>query len=200
VAVGCQLASCGVTAVGRCLQCGRAFCMTHQAREGSPPIVKAYLDRCLDCIPVHEFPAARKLPYKRPEEMQAWIRGEARDRLSAKRYPMTDIYAVRHFDERKWYGGRQRSSKVVLVGPGWLLPPGVTWTMPGNRAYRTDDTTSYLTTALLAEDSPGLSLLLPCSDKVPEGVRGRMINEGWVLSSNQWSTVHSLIETMLGRP
>lgn len=47
---GCDL--CGVLAIGRCAQCGRAFCSSHRWRP--------YYDRCLACAPVVERPSAAK--------------------------------------------------------------------------------------------------------------------------------------------
>jgi hypothetical protein len=45
VAVGCEIDGCGVTSVGRCFRCGRAFCTTHQARDEQTTLV----DFCSAC-------------------------------------------------------------------------------------------------------------------------------------------------------
>ncbi len=44
-AAGCEIDACGVTSVGRCYHCGRAFCSTHQALD---PKTK-YVDWCTAC-------------------------------------------------------------------------------------------------------------------------------------------------------
>jgi hypothetical protein len=49
-AVGCQIDRCGVTSVGRCLSCGRAFCRTHQGWRGrSGGQIVPLLDSCVSC-------------------------------------------------------------------------------------------------------------------------------------------------------
>ena len=46
---------CGVAAIGRCLTCGRAFCVTHQARtwrrtSQGDVVDSTYIDTCQDCL------------------------------------------------------------------------------------------------------------------------------------------------------
>ncbi len=49
MAADCQVdhrgSECGVLAIGRCASCGKAFCMTHQARD----TMKTYVNQCDPC-------------------------------------------------------------------------------------------------------------------------------------------------------
>lgn len=47
----CEVASCGVLAIGRCAPCGRAMCTSHRALDRNGPIA----DHCVEC-------AAARLP------------------------------------------------------------------------------------------------------------------------------------------
>ena len=51
VIVGCEIDGCGVPPLGRCNVCGRAFCVTHQARDHgtSGDVLRSYVDLCAAC-------------------------------------------------------------------------------------------------------------------------------------------------------
>jgi hypothetical protein len=53
--VTCAIDGCGVSAIGRCRQCGRGFCATHQARDyiyysGNPHVARSFTDWCSSCM------------------------------------------------------------------------------------------------------------------------------------------------------
>ena len=80
----CAVDNCGVEALGRCLTCGRAFCVTHQAHGfGGTP----YTDLCAPCL--------NKRRVSEQEGRTAWRKSvEERinyllDRLEADGVPMT---------------------------------------------------------------------------------------------------------------
>jgi hypothetical protein len=45
----CEIDCCGVTAIGRCHECRRAFCATHRAIEGFPGNQRIFSDWCTSC-------------------------------------------------------------------------------------------------------------------------------------------------------
>ena len=45
MAAVCEVAFCGVLAVGRCATCGRAMCTSHRAATRGVPV----MDRCVHC-------------------------------------------------------------------------------------------------------------------------------------------------------
>lgn len=95
-AVGCEIDDCGVTSVGRCSTCGRAFCRSHQAR----------VDFCSAC-------QAEKLGRKQHldlEVREAAARGWPAEREAIARVPdrveryLRAIALIRHTALRNYYG------------------------------------------------------------------------------------------------
>ena len=77
-------AECGVLAVGRCVQCGKAFCQTHQAADRRPPNQITYVDQCAACLLAAGAPGraaeSRRMErrlYGQPHEAGDWANWDA---------------------------------------------------------------------------------------------------------------------------
>ena len=52
MALGCEITTCDVLAIGRCHRCGKVFCGAHQGRIHDPGALNdgaAWAKQCVDC-------------------------------------------------------------------------------------------------------------------------------------------------------
>ena len=123
--------TCGVTAIGRCATCGRAFCLTHQARKWYSYGPVPYVDMCAPCFDKTPEEVARVEAAKRQAEVHAaeqyFKSGSARTALLNSGVPPVVIYWVRREWEWKRKGillreVREQVVKVATpIGRGWIL-------------------------------------------------------------------------------
>jgi hypothetical protein len=73
----CEVESCGVLAVGRCLTCQRPFCRTHQGRGGAIHAPVQFVDQCTVCTAER---AAEGIRRAKAEEAERVAAKEAVDR------------------------------------------------------------------------------------------------------------------------
>lgn len=111
---------CAVPAIGRCATCGRAFCLTHQARN--PRTNDGYVNECAPCLTQRLADARERKQQAEADINEArnyFTSGAARADLLASRVQLVNIYRI----EQKQMQGifRKRSTQVRTSERGWLL-------------------------------------------------------------------------------
>jgi hypothetical protein len=84
---------CGVTSIGRCANCGRAFCRSHQAHQGLVPLI----DMCAPCFAQTPQEIERVKAWQRhteQREAQEYLLGSAETDLHAAKVQPTEIYWI----------------------------------------------------------------------------------------------------------
>lgn len=154
--------TCGIQAIGRCITCERAFCLTHQARgyDGFHQLAP-YVDLCAPCFAVKQAEDAKR----KQEEMAPYtyfMSGAARTDLLNSGISPIDIYDTVEmiwepkkgwelfadtigsliFDDRAHdiITGKKRGYRYVpgpdrLFGRGWILGE-FPWTYSVSIGYR----------------------------------------------------------------
>jgi hypothetical protein len=126
-AAPCEIDNCGVQAIGRCLTCGKSFCLSHQARDTIDTYGgRAYADQCAPCF-------AKTLGQKKKAENDAHLERlrasneffdtkAAPDTLRASGTKLVKLYEV---SETYKQGGLFSKSdwleKASLKGEGWVI-------------------------------------------------------------------------------
>ena len=119
--------NCGVTAIGRCSTCERAFCASHQAHH---PNVGRLITMCAPCFAKtpEEVKRAQRAKEdaerdKHMEEQNAarqyFRSGSARAALRASGAQLVNVHWVRTYPKTRLFGKQEAS--VVIKGHGWLL-------------------------------------------------------------------------------
>lgn len=170
---GCEIplnngSNCGVTTLGRCATCGRAFCLTHQARKAYSYGLVPLVDMCVSCYDKTPERVAEAERAKRSAEISAaeqyFRSGSARTALLNSGVPPVEIYQVRRDWELKRKGillreVREQVVKVATpIGHGWILGT-FKWEYhvsgPGPRAEMKTVTEDCLTALLeVSKDCP----------------------------------------------
>ena len=124
---------CGIQAVGRCVTCGRAFCLTHQARDLSGVIFVGYIsvgspDMCTSCQEAVQVPIRKEQEEIRKEQeewrtaVEYFKSGAARTALLASGVQPVEIFRVEHTFEEGFLGlGGRYINEVSSFGRGWLV-------------------------------------------------------------------------------
>jgi tRNA A-37 threonylcarbamoyl transferase component Bud32 len=139
---------CGIPPVGRCATCGRAFCLTHQAREENYGRWYPRVDMCAPCFAQtpaevvrakqqaesHERVAkmlARDIERFRPiEEAREYFKsGAARNALLTAGVPTAAFYGIvndqKPKQKRSLFGGGytvfENVEVAIPIGRGWVL-------------------------------------------------------------------------------
>jgi hypothetical protein len=176
MAVGCEVllasgSECGVGAIGRCSDDGRAFCMTHRGRSGTwvgrgvgtPQWqVQEWSDLCAPCCERREAEARKRAEEQEAEERrlaeeketrygEAYLINSARRDLIAAKVPAVEIYSKEHEVIKKLFGGRESVERVKFRENGWILGEFV-WEYQNRGPYGGTDGTEKVLTALLCKD------------------------------------------------
>jgi len=174
--IGCEVllatgSECGVGAIGRCSDDGRAFCMTHQGRTGSwfgmgvgtPQWqVQEWSDLCAPCCERRETEARKRAHDQEVEDRRlaqeketrygaAYLTNSARQDLIAAEVPAVEIYSRKHEVIKKLFGGQRTVERTKFQGNGWVLGEFV-WEYQNRGPYGGTDGTEKVLTALLCED------------------------------------------------
>jgi hypothetical protein len=105
---------CGVAAVGRCLNCGDAFCQSHQARKQLPTGIQMIIDQCQQCL----VAAAESVARVQQEAALDTARVSARRAQRVMRLKSVLRTAPEHrFIERREIVGSRRRLLGNVVGP-----------------------------------------------------------------------------------
>lgn len=120
MSAGCEVATprgiCTVAAIGRCYECGRAFCMTHQARQ--PPT--SYIDWCMPCKVERDRPEQIRMGQE--SDSRRWIAERAVQFLAEAEVARQNVM---HESRTFLKGGLLRRSKYVSstsrLYSGWLI-------------------------------------------------------------------------------
>jgi hypothetical protein len=151
---------CPIQAIGLCITCGEAFCLTHQARgydQFNDPF--SYVDMCAPCFAMKQANEAKR----RAEAMAPYDyfkSGAARTDLLKSGVPPVPIYdgvemlwepkkglalladTIDYFTDKGHYiatgktkGGRYVSGPNRLFGRGWILGE-LRWEIFDNQGYR----------------------------------------------------------------
>jgi hypothetical protein len=151
MAAVCGIDDCGVLAIGRCRDCGNAFCMSHQGRN---PAGDGYAALCEPCATRRHAaaPAARDVaPVHRLGDEQRWVMsGQAVRDLTAKGVPPLPVIEQRRRTVKLRFGGERVEIDEIEVGTLWVLGR-FEWTQPVDGVAETRERT----TALLAEPRGG---------------------------------------------
>ena len=101
---------CGVTAIGRCVSCGRAFCAGHQARAGRT----SFVDQCMPCmVTIAASNAAAEREYNSRYGLN-YLETKAAGDLRAAGVPTVNIYTI-HEERQHRSFGRSRRARVENV-------------------------------------------------------------------------------------
>lgn len=150
----CGIDDCGVLAIGRCRDCGTAFCMSHQGRN--PSTGDGYAALCEpDAARRHAAApadAARNVaPVQRTGDEQRWVMsGQAVRDLVTKGVPGRPVIEQRRRTVKLRFGGERVEIDEIEVGTLWLAGR-FEWTQPVDGVAETRE----WNTALLAEPRGG---------------------------------------------
>lgn len=110
-----NLTDCGISAIGRCATCNRAFCMSHQGflLDGRP-----FVDRCAQCEGAR---VTAERAYERNYGRDFFSSGAARTTLLASDVPTVALYSDQSTWETRSFGRSRRVENIVSLGRGWLL-------------------------------------------------------------------------------
>ncbi len=151
--------TCGIQAIGRCSTCGRAFCLTHQARNS----YGGYVDWCLPCQEAKQA-AERKKQEEQNAVVEYFKSGAARTVLLASGVQPVEISWVTRKEVKGFFGGLRFVDEVISVGHGWLLGE-LKWE---NRRRREEDSkTSYGADSYSVTYENCLTVLMDLSNDSP---------------------------------
>jgi len=205
MAAECAIDGCAVLAIGRCRQCGRAFCMSHQAHNEVTG--EGYAALCIQCL-------ARRQPVRGPAEGEV-DRKENQDRKwLASGQAVLDLYAagvaplplVEHRRRlvKQRFGKDRQEIDEVEVGALWVIGK-FEWTemqeIPETRTW---------TTGLLAQPSGGYPVSMVARAvarcRVTEGiatlVRDAAYGDSWTQLEKREipRIVHAVRQLIAARP
>jgi hypothetical protein len=113
----CQIDNCGVSAIGRCATCKRAFCGSHQAWSRGT----RYIDQCAPCFAQTPEEVKRRKDAEIGAALDYIRYGKALAALSNSGVPSVDIQWV----VKRWKQGRfgwgSRNIDTVVHRRGWIL-------------------------------------------------------------------------------
>lgn len=123
--IGCEKlrtngSQCGIVALGRCVTCGEAFCISHQANDS---VGTRYAAWCLTCQQ-KQWEANQKRYREIEASRQYFLSGTARADLLKVGVPSVEMYEVYSCEKTRWTLLGQRHEwvdEVNLFGRGWLL-------------------------------------------------------------------------------
>lgn len=143
MAAECGIDDCGVLAIGRCRECGSAFCMSHQGRN--PATGDGYPARCERCAERRQ----RDRPPTGDDDRQWLVSGRAAGELAAKGVPARPVIEQRRRAVKLMFGRERIEIDEIEVGTLWLLGR-FEWTQQKDEA----ETREWIT-GLLAEPRGG---------------------------------------------
>ncbi|MEV4512186.1 hypothetical protein AB0K00_24845 [Dactylosporangium sp. NPDC049525] len=155
MAAECGIDDCGVLAIGRCRDCGTAFCMSHQGRN--PATGDGYAALCEPCAARRHAAATAAgetrnvAPVQRLGDEQRWIMsGQAVRDLVARGVPGRPVIEQRRRTVKLRFGGERVEIDEIEVGTLWVAGR-FEWTQPVDGVAETRE----WNTALLAEPRGG---------------------------------------------
>ncbi|MEV4138528.1 hypothetical protein AB0J72_40945 [Dactylosporangium sp. NPDC049742] len=152
MAAVCGIDDCGVLAIGRCRDCGSAFCMSHQGRN--PASGDGYAALCERCAARRHAATTSDrdvAPVQRLGDEQRWVMsGQAVRDLTAKGVPALPVIEQRRRAVKLRFGGERVEIDEIEVGTVWVLGR-FEWTQPVDGVAETRERT----TGLLAEPRGG---------------------------------------------
>ncbi|GAA3245505.1 hypothetical protein ACFO1B_38470 [Dactylosporangium siamense] len=153
MAAECGIDDCGVLAIGRCRDCGSAFCMSHQGRN--PATGDGYAALCEPCAARRHAAAAGAArnvgPVQRPGDEPRWVMsGQAVRDLVAKGVPGRPVIEQRRRTVKLRFGGERVEIDEIEVGTLWVAGR-FEWTQPVDGVAETRE----WNTGLLAEPRGG---------------------------------------------
>jgi hypothetical protein len=90
--------TCGVLAIGRCIGCGAAFCLSHQGR--TPPPSVPYVDLCSTCTAKQrQAEQNQRATDAAPEN---WVKSQGAKVLRGAGVPMTALWEPVRLAKRWW--------------------------------------------------------------------------------------------------
>ncbi|WP_238017111.1 hypothetical protein KZZ52_11065 [Dactylosporangium sp. AC04546] len=114
----CAIDDCGVLAIGRCRECGRAFCMSHQAHNEVTG--EGYAALCLPCLGRRQRP--RATTETQADRDRRWLSsGQAALDLYAAGVAPVPIVEHRSRFVPSRLGRRREEIHEVEVGALWVL-------------------------------------------------------------------------------
>jgi len=149
VSADCQIDECGVPAVGRCRNCSRAFCVTHQGRVLGGPV---YVDRCEPCT-------TQDVQRRRDHDEQfgpSFVHsGRARTVLATAGVPTVEIHTVEQHLKvtRLTLRVKKQWTTSAPFGHGWLLGD-LLWQYNAGGPGGGSDNIEHCLTALLRDPVP----------------------------------------------
>ncbi len=151
VPAGCEISDCGVLAVGRCIDCGKAFCASHQAR--TPPVYlgsggTAYSDLCAEDYRTRQEQDARRSVAQAAAAKgsdQEYVYGTAGHELRSSSAPTVPIYTLRERIKYHWWKtGATRIPYAIPGGRAFLIGyADWSWTSTTYRAFNADEWTEH---------------------------------------------------------
>lgn len=139
----CDIAACGVLAVGRCGNCGRAFCKSHQSRDFNV----AYVDQCSACLAV----AQAESEARRPVNSSFFTDGQARAMLLKAGVPTVELHTMGWVQEKGLFRSRYVETAVPYCR-GWLLGE-IAWDCSVVRGGMASETVPRLTALVDVEEA-----------------------------------------------
>jgi hypothetical protein len=127
---------CGVQAVGRCSNCRKAFCLTHQAADLAGPVQTTYRDQCTLCLYLARKPQIEAATRK--ARLQLFVlggdRAKAQRLLRSANVPMIEVVEFTSSSRKKRFGGWETTTTRNTIADGWLI---------GNARWRYNDGSNY---------------------------------------------------------
>jgi hypothetical protein len=142
MAAECEIDSCGVLAIGRCVDCGTAFCQSHQGiglGGGGFTIV----DLCVLCKQKRDHDAY--VQSDRPSK--GYVTRNAKAELRAAQVPTEELHRIGRYQRPRRIGRSKVVNVVLPEGRGWVIGEMI-WSLGEERVPR-----PYLT-MLLDDDGP----------------------------------------------
>lgn len=113
--VGCEIDSCGVPPIGRCVTCGRAFCLSHQGRTSD---MRLLIDQDIVCSSLAiQSDRDRSARFGR----SFFSDDTARQTLRKAGVPTGDFHRVHRETQYLRFGRRKETVRVEPLGRAWLL-------------------------------------------------------------------------------
>jgi hypothetical protein len=202
MAAECAIDDCGVLAVGRCIECSRAFCRSHQALDGGV----AWVNKCSACRDRRE--AVEREKASKRADVESYVRNRATAELEAAGAPAVDVLKVETTYVKR-FGGRRPQQVITSHGRGWLLGRYKWWYVEyGMRGSETERSTEFETVLMAPGHTwagawpdarspvvPAIRDLATAELFVPDGHRWQFLARAGV--DKPWGDVAARIEGIL---
>jgi hypothetical protein len=202
MAAECAIDDCGVLAVGRCIECSKAFCRSHQAMDGGV----AWVNKCSACRDRRQAVVLDQASKR--AEIESYVRNRATAELEAAGAPAVDVLKVETTYVKR-FGGRRRQEVIASYGRGWLLGRYKWWYVEyGMRGSETERSAEFETVLMAPGHGwggawpdarspvvPTIRDLVTAELFVPDGHRWQFAAK--VPSDKPWKDVATKVEEIL---